>query len=304
MMEHLKLRPLVSVVIPAYNRAGTIEASVKSVQAQTYSNWEIIISDDGSKDNTKQVVEEMIKGDNRIKLITRGTNAGAQAARNAGIKAAAGEWIAFLDSDDQWLVDSLERRLRIAQKNDVPVVHSNAFIIHSNNKKELQRVPALSGWVYKEVLSGEGPMFPCLLVKKSALEAIGYLDESIPSYQEWDTAIRLAKLFPFGFEPEPTFVYDYRTENAISRDEIRAGRGYEQIVRKHLGEIISKAGFEILWYHMGIAAQWYKKGNSSGNYWRCRIIGTIGKCCNPKRIIRMFSKITQKLIPKKLEKQS
>jgi glycosyltransferase involved in cell wall biosynthesis len=288
---------LVSVVIPAYNRADKIEASIKSVQAQTYPHWEIIISDDGSKDNTKEVVDGLIAKDNRIRLITHQPNRGAQAARNAGIKASKGDWIAFLDSDDQWLPDSLERRLRIAQKENVPVVHSNAYIIHSNNKKELQKVPALSGQVYKDVLRGEGPMFPCLLVKKEALERIGYLDESIPSYQEWDTAIRLAKIFPFGFEPEPTFIYDYRTENAISRDSARAGRGYEKIVFKHLGDIISNAGFETLWYHMGIAAQWYKKGNDKVNYWRCKMIGTVGKCLNPLRLLRIIKRIARKIVP-------
>lgn len=290
----MESQPLISVVIPTYNRADKIEASIKSVQAQTYKNWEIIVSDDGSKDNTKEVVGRLIAQDNRIRLTSREKNAGAQAARNDGIKAAKGEWIAFLDSDDQWLPDSLERRMTIALRDNVPVVHSNAFIIHPGKEKEIYRVPALSGWVHKKVLLGEGPMFPCLLVKKSALEEIGYLDENIPSYQEWDTAIRLAKLFPFGFEPEPTFIYDYRTQNAISRDATRAGRGYEKIVYKHLSDVISKAGFEALWYHMGIAAGWYLKGNSKVNYWRCRIIGTLGKCCNPKRIVRLVMRSVEK----------
>ena len=296
-MSPLKSQPLVSVIIPAYNRAKTIEAAVKSVQAQTYTNWEIIISDDGSNDNTIEVVARLSRDDARVRYIVHHPNRGAQTARNAGIKAANGEWVAFLDSDDTWLPDSLERRLSIAEKENVPVVHSNAFIIHANNKRELQRVPALAGSVYKDVLSGEGPMFPCLLVKKTALERIGYLDESIPAYQEWDTAIRLAKLFPFGFEPEPTFVYDYRTENAISRDATRAGRGYEQIVRKHFWEIVSKAGFDSLWHHMDIAAGWYKKGNAKFSYWRCKSISIIGKYSHPKRIIRkLFNRVETKKV--------
>lgn len=290
-MEQEHLQPLVSVVIPTFNRAGMIEAAVQSVQAQTYSHWEIIVSDDGSKDNTRDVAEKLMARDKRVRFIARETNAGAQAARNSGIKAAQGEWIAFLDSDDQWLPDSLQRRMTIALRGNVDVVHSNAYILHPGREKEIYRVRPLSGNVYKEVLSGEGPMFPCLLIRKSALESIGYLDESIRSYQEWDTAIRLAKKYAFGFEPEPTFIYDYRTDNAISRDALRAGRGYEQIVRKHLGEVIHVAGYEALWYHMDIAAGWYKKGNSAGDYWRCRIIAMLGKCCNPKRIFRKFNSL-------------
>lgn len=286
-------RPLVSVVIPAFNRADKIEASVRSVQAQSYSHWEIVVSDDGSTDTTRDVVRKMIIADKRVRLITREKNAGAQAARNAGVREAKGEWIAFLDSDDLWLPDSLERRLNIALRENVPVVHSNAYILHPGKEKELYRVAPLSGWVHNKVLCGEGPMFPCLLIRKSALEKIGLLDESIVSYQEWDTSIRLAKLFPFGFEPEPTFIYDYRTQNAISRDSNRAGRGYEMIVRKHLGDIIKYAGYEALWYHMGIAAHWYQKGNNYWGHLRCRIIGTLGKCLNPQRIVRFVFRIAR-----------
>lgn len=292
--------PLVSVVIPTFNRAGMIEAAVQSVQAQSYPHWEIIISDDGSKDNTKDIVQKLMGLDSRIRFIGRETNAGAQAARNAGIKAAQGEWIAFLDSDDQWLPDSLQRRMTIAMRDNVDVVHSNAYILHPGRDKEIYRVRPLSGNVYREVLSGEGPMFPCLLVRKNALESIGFLDESIRSYQEWDTAIRLAKKNTFGFEPEPTFIYDYRTDNAISRDSVRAGRGYEQIVRKHLWAIITHAGFEALWYHMDVAAQWYQKGNKRPEYVRCRIISVIGKSLNPKRVLRaVVHKARKILIPEK-----
>lgn len=299
-MEQKHPQPLVSVVIPTFNRAGMIEAAVQSVQAQTYPHWEIIISDDGSTDNSRAVVQKLMGRDNRVRFVTRETNAGAQAARNAGIKAARGEWIAFLDSDDQWLPDSLERRMTIALRGNVDVVHSNAYILHPGREREIYRVRPLSGNVYKEVLSGEGPMFPCLLIRKTALESIGLLDESIRSYQEWDTAIRLAKKYAFGFEPEPTFIYDYRTDNAISRDAERAGRGYEQIVRKHLGEIIHVAGFEALWYHMDIASGWYAKGNKKFDHWRCRIIATIGKCLNPRRLSRKITNFVTKSSPGKL----
>lgn len=287
---------LVSVVIPAYNRADKIEASIRSVQAQTYPHWEIIVSDDGSKDKTSDVVRRLMAEDNRIRLVTREKNAGAQSARNAGVREAVGEWIAFLDSDDQWLTDSLERRMRIALEKNVQVVHSNAYILHPGKDKELYKVPALSGHVYKQVLRGEGPMFPCLLIKKSALETIGLLDETIISYQEWDTAIRLAKRFEFGFEPEPTFIYDYRTQNAISRDANRAGRGYEQIVRKHFSEILTHAGLEIWCYHMWIASQWYQKGNSKGDYWRCRLLSIGGKCVNPKYMAKILLRAGRKVL--------
>lgn len=284
-------RNLISVVIPAYNRADKIEASIKSVQAQTYKDWEIVVSDDGSKDSTKEVVERLIKSDKRIRLVSRETNAGAQAARNAGIKAAQGEWIAFLDSDDQFLPESLELRMNIALKEHVDVVHSDAFIQHQGKPLEQYHVPAWKGNIYRKILVKEGPMFPALLIKKSALERIGYLDENIRSYQEWDTCIRLAKHYEFGFEPQPTFVYDYRTSNAISRDFIRAGIGYEQSLAKHWKDMLLYNGTGALAYHYDVAAQWYQKGNDLVNYKRCASRAGLFKVLSPIRILRKIKHV-------------
>ena len=269
-----------------HDRASTIGEAIKSVQDQTYENWELIIVDDGSKDNIYEIMQELVRKDHRIRFLRHEKNKGAQAARNTGIKAAKGDWIAFLDSDDQWLPESLEMRLKVAKKENVKVVHSRAFIIYPRDRKELYNLPALSGWIHKEVLSGEGPMFQSLLVKKQALEQIRYLDESIPAYQEWDTAIRLAKYFPFGFEPNPTFIYDYRTSDAISRDAARAGRGYERIVRKHLIDILAKTGWEAVWNHYAIIANWYRQGNARFDFLRCKLICLLGKKAVPKRIAR------------------
>src|SRR5215217_3652483 len=95
--------PLISVVIPAYNRAATIEDCLRSVQAQTYQKWEVIVADDGSGDATVEIVKRLAREDARIRLVRHERNRGAQAARNSGIHAAKGSWIAFLDSDDQFL---------------------------------------------------------------------------------------------------------------------------------------------------------------------------------------------------------
>ncbi|HLJ59991.1 MAG TPA: glycosyltransferase family 2 protein [bacterium] len=99
---------LVSVVIPAFHRVPTIGAAWRSVQAQTHRDWEAIAVDDGSTDGTAEVVMRLAHEDDRIKRIRHDRNCGAQAARNAGIRSACGEWIAFLDSDDQWLPQSLD----------------------------------------------------------------------------------------------------------------------------------------------------------------------------------------------------
>jgi glycosyltransferase involved in cell wall biosynthesis len=289
------LDALVSVIVPAYNRANIIINALKSVQAQTYANWEIVVVDDGSKDDTARTVTEYAISDKRIRLIKHENNLGAQAARNTGVKAANGEWIAFLDSDDEWLPESLTLRMEVARRDNVKVVHSNSYIQHEGKPREIYYSPAWSGRIYRKLLAKDGPTFPSLLVKKEALEKIGYLDEKIKAFQEWDTCIRLARHFAFGFEPQPTFIYDYRTSNAISRDIVRGGIGYEQNVSKHFIEIIAFAGFGALSYHYGVAARWYKNGNDLKNARRCSILAMMFKCLSPGTVLEKIKDLVNKI---------
>ncbi len=253
----------VSVIIPVYNREQTIEKALKSIQAQTFPFWEAIVVDDGSTDNTCSIVSQMAKKDKRIHLIQHEQNLKAQAARNTGIRSAKGQWIAFLDSDDEYLPESIGKRLELAQTQNVPAVHSDGYIIRPGQDKELYHIPPLTGNIYKKVLESEGPIFQGLLVKKKALEAMGYLDENIKAYQEWETIIRLAKDNEFAFCAQPTFIYDYRCEDSMSRDSILNGEGYTQIVRKHASVIWKNLGMRGLAYHYTKISGWYKDGGDS-----------------------------------------
>ena len=226
------MTPSVSVVIPTYNRAHRVEKAIRSVQAQTYPDFEIIVVDDGSTDNTDSVMDRLIKEDSRIRFMKQPVNRGAQAARNRGIRESRGEWIAFLDSDDQWLPKGLEQRISLAKKKGVSVVHADADILDDDGMKRYG-IPGFQGKVYQDLLRSEGPLFPALLVKKNALEKIGFLDESMLAFQEWDTTIRLAKHFEFAFLPEATFIYDCRGNDTISKQFARNGAGYKQVFDKH-----------------------------------------------------------------------
>jgi glycosyltransferase involved in cell wall biosynthesis len=144
--------PLVSVVVPAYNRGGTIARSLESISAQTYQNWQAIVVDDGSADATAEIVGTLAREDARFRLIRHAHNRGAQAARNTGIRAARGSWIAFLDADDQFLPDSLRVRLLAARAEGRWVVHSGCNMIDRDGDARPYRVPALSGWIYPQLL--------------------------------------------------------------------------------------------------------------------------------------------------------
>jgi glycosyltransferase involved in cell wall biosynthesis len=266
------MQGLVSIVVPAFNRGFVIGAALESVLKQTYQYWEALIVDDGSTDDTKETVRDYARSDSRIRLIEHRHQKGAQAARNTGIRNARGTWIAFLDSDDRWLPHSLETRLGLMQKGLHQVVHSDCYMLSpGSNNLERFGVPPMQGQVYRELLGRSGPMFPALLVSKSALTAINYLDENIVAYQEWDTAIRLAKHFAFQFMVEPTFVYDCRHANTISKDSLKEARGYEQIVNKHRWSILRHLGPRALANHYRKAEFFYLQAKHEEYANRCLV---------------------------------
>ena len=108
---------LVSIITPTYNCGQFIEETIKSVQAQTYADWEMIISDDCSTDDTREVIAPYLESDPRIKYICNEKNSGAAITRNNALKVAKGRWIAFLDSDDLWLPEKLERQVSFMEEN-------------------------------------------------------------------------------------------------------------------------------------------------------------------------------------------
>lgn len=113
----MEIYGLVSIITPTYNCARFIAETIKSVQAQTYKNWEMIIVDDCSSDNTKEIVEQYLKDDARIKYYCLPKNSGASEARNEALRRAKGKWIAFLDSDDLWQPEKLSKQIQFMEKN-------------------------------------------------------------------------------------------------------------------------------------------------------------------------------------------
>ena len=285
------MEPLISVVIPAFNRSEKIMRAVKSVQNQTYKNWEAIIVDDASNDNTAKIVHGMSFQDKRISCVSHKSNKGAQAARNTGIRAALGDWVAFLDSDDEFLPESLASRINIALKENTRAVHSHAFIVHPNKSKITYGSPGFKGRIYKDILKKDGPTFPSLLVQKKALENIRYLDENILAFQEWDTYIRLSECCTFSFLPEETFIYDHTGKDSISRDLYRGASGYRQIVEKHFWKMLRHGGARAIGYHYTVISNWYKMGGDAVKSDKYRIKSLIWKCLSPSVVLNKLENV-------------
>ncbi len=235
----------ITVVIPAFNREKTILKCLESAVNQTYEPQEVLVIDDGSSDHTRELVLSFPS--DKVRLLCQ-EHRGAQAARNAGIKNAKGNYIAFLDSDDEWIPDKLEKQAAILKKKPDAVVYSNCYVVRGA-ARSVWNTPGTSGWVYDELLQHPGPMFQGMTVSRKALEDAGLLDEKVPAYQEWDTSIRLAEKYEMIHMEEPLFYYNQHDGETISKNGTKDIEGYEYVVNKHRKRIIKVAGYKVMLDH-------------------------------------------------------
>lgn len=225
--------PLVSVVIPLYNRENTIQRAVDSILNQTYINIEVLVVDDGSTDVSVKMLEKY-QNDKRVKIFLQGTNKGANAARNRGIQEAEGEYIAFQDSDDVWLSDKLEKQIKRMESENFYVSFC-AFKRHYS--KGVQIIPdisqRLSGKEVKEKLkTGNIIGTPTLVVHKDVIAKVGMFDEDMPRLQDYEFVIRAAKKFEVCYINEP-LVMEYQMEGCISLNQKSLHEAYALLLKKH-----------------------------------------------------------------------
>ncbi|SDS38528.1 glycosyltransferase family 2 protein [Gramella sp. MAR_2010_147] len=142
----MKSNGLVSVIMPAYNSEAFITESIRSVIFQTYENWELLIIDDASTDATREIIKKFSSEDTRIHLLKNPVNSGTHISRNKGIKAASGDFIAFLDADDQWKPEKLTKQLNVLSKPNVAACFSSYELINEEGEhlnKQIQALPIL-----------------------------------------------------------------------------------------------------------------------------------------------------------------
>lgn len=217
-METSKKQPLVSVVLPTYNRAHLIVKSIETVLEQSYKNLELIVVDDCSTDNTRQRVKDI--KDSRLKYIKIERNAGPAYARNKGIKLSGGEYIAFQDDDDRWMRDKLQKQVDVLMSSpeSVGIVYTGIYkLIKGKNeyipsKKNINR----EGCIFEELLRGNFVPIHAL-VRRSCFEKVGFFDESMPALEDWDMWLRMAEKYEFFYIREALSVC-YSTIDGVSSD--------------------------------------------------------------------------------------
>lgn len=183
--------PIVSVIIPTHNREQFIATAIQSVLAQSCQDFEIIIVNDASTDNTKQILFNLAKQDKRIQIINNTVSLGGAASRNAGIAISKGKWIAFLDDDDTWHPQKLEIQIAALEKNPNAIASSCAYTVNYPLKIKKRVITpnliTLNKLVSQSVLGGASVCI-CLA---SILKKINGFDERLRSSQDWDLWVRL-----------------------------------------------------------------------------------------------------------------
>ena len=186
--------PMISVIIPAYNRAATIFRAIQSVLVQSFQDFEVIVVDDGSTDSTCDIVKNA--PDQRIYLLRHEKNLGAAAARNTGMKAARGAYIAWLDSDDEWMPEKLEIQLQALMKASPDQKAScTAFELSENGSLRIY-TPEHTDYRKMFLKCNQAPG-STLLFESSMLDEIGYLDVSMRRYEDWDWILRYGAKYRF-----------------------------------------------------------------------------------------------------------
>ncbi len=284
-------KPIVSVIIPTYNRAKWLEKSIKSVLNQTYQDFELIVVDDGSTDNTKKVVESF--KDERIRFFQQ-TKAfpiksqGAAAARNIGIKKAKGRLIAFNDDDDLWRKRKLEKQVSAFKRTGKKTGVIYTRIVRYRGKEKFflpyEEVTKKEGNVHRNLFLEDWVVaMSSALVKKECFQKVGLFDERFPRYQDLELWLRISKDYYFKYLPE-VLVDSFILSQGIGADNQALVRATELILQKHRQEIESDKEILASWhfrlgdlyYHqekMKKARDSFRKAYSSHpNFKYCRAI--------------------------------
>jgi glycosyltransferase involved in cell wall biosynthesis len=217
------MNKLVSVIIPTYNRPDMLDRAINSVLAQKYECFEILVIDDNNSESefrrSTEIMMERYANNHKVRYIKHEFNKGGCAARNTGIKNSKGEFIAFLDDDDEWDNHFIDKLITCFYSDEIGAVYCNRYIgkngkIYNYSK---YKTPMYSGPVFEKLLGGWCPDSTSMfIVRKYCFEKVGGFDENLKSFQDYDMWLRIARVFSF----------NYVEENLVLKHE---GHGGEQV---------------------------------------------------------------------------
>jgi glycosyltransferase involved in cell wall biosynthesis len=229
----VRTKTSISVVIPTYNRAELVLRALRSVLAQTRPAEQVIVVDDGSTDDTGPLVRIQFGSVDYLAQENRGVSA----ARNRGIEVATGEWIALLDSDDEWLPEKLERQMAcLEQEPDCRLCHTDEIWVRRGRRVNPRRKHAKQGgWIFRDCLPLCAISPSSVLIHRSLFEEVGRFDETLPACEDYDLWLRVCSRWPVLFVPERLVVKHGGHEDQLSSRVWGLDRYRIQALEKVLG---------------------------------------------------------------------
>jgi len=195
--------PRVSVIIPTHNRERWVVEAIESILDQSYSDYELILVDDGSNDNT---CKALISFESRIRYVFQ-PNAGPSVARNTGIHLARGEWIAFLDSDDLWDKRKLEKQIKVLEESQFKICYTEEkWIRNGKLVNPRKKHTKYSGWIYQYCLPLCIISPSSVMIHRSVFNQVGYFDPLLPVAEDYDLWLRISSRYPIKLIPEPLII--------------------------------------------------------------------------------------------------
>lgn len=208
--------PFITVIIPTYNREKWLSFAIDSVLQQTYSDYELIIVDDGSNDATQNILDQYSSS---IRVITLASNLGVSAARNIGIKNSDSRWVAFLDSDDRWLDQKLEKQIQTIKDNPDYKIHftDEIWIRNGQRVNPMKKHKKLDGWIFQPSLSLCLMAPSTILIQRDVFENTGLFDEDLPVCEDYDLWLKITARFPVCLLDEKLMIRYGGHEDQLSR---------------------------------------------------------------------------------------
>ena len=234
----------VSIITPVYNSEIYIKKCIDSVRAQTYTNWEMLLSDDCSTDSSVEVISEYLKKDYRIKLITSRVNSGAGIARNKAIESASGRYIAFLDCDDFWQKDKLTKQVEFLQKENLGLAYSQYYVVEGDNNVPKIKICSPEKVDFKKMLCNDYIGFLTLIYDT---EIIGkHLMPEIRRRQDWAYKLKLLKNTSYAYGIQEPLAF-YRIGNSsLSSNKIKLLKYNFSVFHNELGNSKIKSFFMMI----------------------------------------------------------
>jgi glycosyltransferase involved in cell wall biosynthesis len=306
--------PAVSVIVPTYNRGPRVVQAVASALVQTWSDLEIVVVDDGSTDDTAARVAAM--GDPRLRYVRR-DNGGVSAARNTGLRLSRGGLVAFLDSDDLWKPDKLDREL------DFLARHREAGCVFSDLEKHdggafvasfMRATPVFSRMREAcppggEVVFDQRAMYLCLLqevpilpsaftIRRDVLDAAGHFDETWTSWEDWELFLRIARIARFGYIDQPLAVLRISADSLHRTDAVRGRATMARLLARQLDAVADdpparaavRAGLASLHKHMA----WHQLDRGS----RREAVAACARGFRMTHDVRLLARMAMALMPR------